>query len=418
MGNDLRGRARRTKPRSQDGDCITPRTELLDKGLTEVAVQTKSATLFVFVKVWDLATRLFHWLLVAAVSTALVTGFLAPEWFMKVHAWAGYVIVALIVFRLVWGLCGPEYSRIAALFRATSGIGEYLKGLLLLRPAHHAGHNPAGAAMILVLMLTLSGLVVSGLMVLGGEEKQGPLAGLLTFSTGEVMAGWHSWLAVALCVMVLAHVAGVAAESLLLKAPLVRAMITGWILLPADVIPTTQRPARPILATVLLAGAGGIIGMGLALAGRLPPLGVPSMPVNSAYQSECGSCHWPFHPSLLPRASWATLMAGLSDHFGEDASLPKTFTASIAAYLEAYAAEAWDTEAGNAMRIVSNADPLRITASPFWIAKHRGVADRTFAAAPVKGRSNCIACHADATTGMFADQAIRATPQTRKGIDQ
>ena len=59
------------------------------------------------------------------------------------------------------------------------------------------------------------------------------------------MAGWHSWLAVALCVMVVAHVAGVAAESLLLKAPLVRAMITGWILLPADVIPTNSAPSPP-----------------------------------------------------------------------------------------------------------------------------------------------------------------------------
>jgi hypothetical protein len=104
--------------------------------------------------------------------------------------------------------------------------------------------------------------------------------------------------------------------------------------------------------------------------------------------------------------------------FGEDASLSETATAEIAAYLGAYAAEAWDTEAGHALRVVSDADPLRITASPFWRAKHRGIAEATFAAAPVKSRSNCIACHRDAATGLFADQAIRATPQTMKGVDQ
>ena len=59
--------------------------------------------------VWDLPTRLFHWLLVAAVAVALFTGFVAPEWWMGVHLAAGYLIVLLLVFRLVWGICGPEF---------------------------------------------------------------------------------------------------------------------------------------------------------------------------------------------------------------------------------------------------------------------------------------------------------------------
>jgi hypothetical protein len=272
--------------------------------------------------------------------------------------------------------------------------------------------------MILLLMGTLSGLVISGLLVLGGEEKQGPLAGLTSYATGQAAAGWHGWLAVALCAMILAHIAGVAAESFLLKAPLVRAMITGWLPLPPSANRGPQRGARPFTAAALLAGGAGLIGGGLIVAARLPPMGVPAMAVNATYQSECGGCHWPFHPSLLPRASWAKVVAGLGDHFGEDASLSEKAATEIAAYLDAYAAEAWDTEAGHALRIVSDADPLRITASPFWRAKHRGIEDTTFAAAPVQSRSNCIACHSDAATGLFADQAIRATPQTTKGIDQ
>ena len=73
------------------------------------------------VYVWDLPTRLFHWLLVGAVLVALLTGFVAPESWMGVHLAAGYLIVALLVFRLIWGVFGPEYSRISSMVRATAG---------------------------------------------------------------------------------------------------------------------------------------------------------------------------------------------------------------------------------------------------------------------------------------------------------
>lgn len=66
------------------------------------------------VRVWDGPTRLFHWALVAAVTTASITGYLAPEWWMGVHTWSGYVIVLLLVFRLVWAVFGSEYSHIAS----------------------------------------------------------------------------------------------------------------------------------------------------------------------------------------------------------------------------------------------------------------------------------------------------------------
>lgn len=67
------------------------------------------------VRVWDLPIRLFHWVLVVAVAIATLTGYVSPEWWMGVHLWAGYVIVLLLVFRLVWGCLAPNTAALRAL---------------------------------------------------------------------------------------------------------------------------------------------------------------------------------------------------------------------------------------------------------------------------------------------------------------
>ena len=379
-------------------------------------VQTSASVHLVYV--WDLPTRLFHWLLVGAVLVALLTGFVAPDSWMGVHLAAGYLIVALLVFRLIWGVFGPEYSRISSMVRATRRLPEHLRGLLLLRPRHHLGHNPAGSLMIFALFGVLTGLVVTGLLVQGGEEKQGPLAGLVRYAVGHGAKGFHEALVWLLLAMVGGHVAGVLLESLLLRSPLVRAMITGWIPLPAGTAaPEHARIARPATALACLAAFAASAALAIGWLSRLPPLGIPVMPVDQAWVAECGGCHQPFHPSLLPRASWAALMNGLDDHFGEDASLPEAKARPIAAFLNSYAAEAWDAEAARRFAVVSAAEPLRITATPFWVAKHAELPPERFSAPAVRSKANCSACHTDAASGRFDDQAIRLPQPTAPGAN-
>lgn len=369
------------------------------------------------VYVWDLATRLFHWLLVAMVAVALFTGFVAPEWWMGVHLAAGYAIVLLLVFRLVWGVFGPEYARIASLVRASRWLREYLRDLLLLRPPHYIGHNPAGAVMIFALFSVLTALVVTGLMVQGGEEKQGPLAGVIGYATGNGAKEVHEILVFVLLAMVTGHIAGVIVEGWLQQAPLIRGMITGWMPLPTDVPAPRLRRARPRPAAISLAVFAGVAALVLGLLSRLPPLGIPTMPANQAMQDECGACHWAYHPSLLPRDSWAAIMAGLSDHFGEDASLPAATAGEIAEFYQSYAAEAWDTEAARRFSNLAPGEPLRITATPYWVAKHDEVGDAQFASPAVKNKGNCIACHRDADSGRFDDQAIDIPPPPKTGAN-
>jgi len=356
--------------------------------------------------VWDLPTRVFHWLLVLCVATALITGFLAPEWWKGVHAVAGYGTVLLLVFRLIWGVFGGEYSRIASFVYSPRRTLEHLRGLLMLRPPHYMGHNPSGAAMIFALMAVLIALTTTGLIELGGEEKQGPLAGIVGYALGNGLKPVHRALAIVLIAMVTLHILGVAVEIAITRAPLIRAMITGWKPLPAGEPVPEPRSARPRAAAVALALVALPAAVVLGELSRLPPTGIPTLPANDLYAEECGACHAPFHPSLLPRSSWAGVMAGLSDHFGQDASLPHDEVQRIGAYLQTYAAEAWDTEAARRFAVIAADEPLRITATPYWRKKHARLDAAVFSRPAIGTRSNCSACHQDAATGRFDDQAI------------
>jgi len=366
------------------------------------------------VRVWDLPTRLFHWLLVASVSVAMLTGFVAPEWWLGLHTVAGYAVVLLLVFRFAWGLYGTEYARLVNLARATRYFGAYVRGLALLRPPHYVGHNPVGALMIFAFFAVFVGLGLTGLLVQAGEEKQGPLAGITSYTLGHGAKEVHEVLAIVALAMIAIHICGVAVESWLQNVNLTRGMIDGRMPVPAGFRLPTPRAARPIHATVVVFALAAASGAALYALSRMPPLGIPKMPELATYRSECGACHWPFHPSLLPRTSWDKLLATLDNHFGEDASLPDDQRTEIARHLDAYAAENWDTEAANRFRTVSPPDPTRITKSPYWIAKHRRIDPTTFRSTAVKGESNCAACHSDAETGRFDDQAIKVPSVTSK----
>lgn len=356
--------------------------------------------------VWDLPTRLFHWLLVLAVAVGALTGFFGPEWLLSLHAWFGYGLAALILFRLAWGFFGSEYSRIDSFAFPPRTVIRHLRDLVKGRAAHSVGHNPAGAAMIFALAGILTGILVTGLMALGGQEKQGVLADIVPYDLGHAAGEIHEILTILLLGMVALHVAGVIMESRRGPSNLIVAMITGRKRLPTDLAASPRRRARPIAAIAALVFAGALLGAGINALASLPMLGMHSLATNPTYNKECGACHYDFHPSLLPAASWAAMMSALDDHFGEDASLGDTARDDIATWLTDNAAESWDTEAANNFRVVSPAQPLRVTETRYWKRRHHDIPDAVFKTRPVGSRVNCIACHRDAHTGRFDDQSI------------
>jgi cytochrome b len=175
------------------------------------------------VYVWDLFVRLFHWTLVVGFTVAYFT-----EDPLIVHVWAGYVVGALIVARVVWGLIGPRYARFSDFVYGPVATLRYVRDLILLRSPRYLGHSPGGGAMVMLLLVFLAATVLTGLLVYGGEQQAGPLAGMLSKDTGEAIEEVHEVVANITLALVIAHIAAVALASFVHRENLVGAMITGY----------------------------------------------------------------------------------------------------------------------------------------------------------------------------------------------
>ena len=356
--------------------------------------------------VWDRGVRAFHWLLAAAVAGGAYTGFFDKRLALRLHLILGVAVMVLVAFRLVWGFLGGSYARFASFVPSPRALIEHLRRLGDPHPARHLGHNPLGALMVLGLLCVLAAIAATGTVALGGFLKQGPLAPFTSFATGQLLLQVHKALAILLVAMVVAHLAGVAFESWRQHENLVGAMLTGRkrVLPPAEqAAPVRPHPraAAAVLAATVAAG-----GAGVALLAARPGLGVPPARLDPTYVADCGACHMAYPPELLPAPSWSAIMADLSHHFGEDASLGPRDTAAIAAWLRANAATRWDTLPAHLFRTVDPAKPTLITATPAWRRLHRAIPAAVFRQQPVVSAANCGACHRDAASGRFAPQQI------------
>lgn len=163
--------------------------------------------------VWDLPTRVGHWLLVASFAVAWLTGE-SEEWRL-VHVAVGYTMLAVLAFRIFWGIAGTRYARFSSFMFTPRQAMDYLSGLLRGDKSHWVGHNPAGSYAIYLLILF--GLSAAG-------------SGWAAYSEigGEMMKEFHEVLASTMLGVVGLHVAGVVVSGLLHRENLVRSMINGY----------------------------------------------------------------------------------------------------------------------------------------------------------------------------------------------
>lgn len=180
------------------------------------------------VKVWDPLVRIFHWALVAAFTVAYVTD---DEDLLLTHAWAGYVVIGLLLFRLVWGFAGTVHARFSDFIYAPSLVISFMRDTFQGKAKRYLGHNPAGGWMILLLLLMLALISMTGLLLYGADQHAGPLAGLMAGTgkdTEALLEDLHEFFANLTVFLVVVHLAGVVMESVLNKENLARAMVTGY----------------------------------------------------------------------------------------------------------------------------------------------------------------------------------------------
>lgn len=358
------------------------------------------------VSVWSREVRLFHWSLAVTVTASLLTGFLAPITWLRLHLIAGTTIAALLYFRVVWGLLGGRYGRFRSFIYPPDAVVRHVRAMRSGRTAGHAGHNPLGALMVFGFLFVLTAMTASGVIALGGVVKQGPLAAFTPYTSGATALAIHYPLAIALAAMVGLHLCGVTLESVLSRENLVRAMVTGRKMVALGGAHSNISPRRRLAFIIVVAGlcVGAAAIDGLA---RLPPRGVPPATLDPTWAEQCGACHFAYPPSLAPAWVWNGIFADLKHHYGNsDASMSPQLVGQLRAYADANSAEHWDTLPAHVFRTRDPADPGRITATPFWKQIHAGIPQAEFDKDAVGSRAACNACHADAETGRFAPQAI------------
>ena len=203
---------------------------------------------------WDLPTRLFHWLLVALVAGAYLTERL--NW-MGWHVRIGESILALVTFRLLWGLAGSETARFRSFLASPAAALRHLRRMVRHEPDSQVGHNPAGGWMVLLLLALLLAEALTGIYINNDIANQGPLTDWVPASVANGIMDLHSLLWDALLAAVALHVAAIVFYAVR-GDNLLWPMLTGRKRL-APGIPAPRR-APVWLALVLLAG-GAIVAM-------------------------------------------------------------------------------------------------------------------------------------------------------------
>jgi cytochrome b len=211
------------------------------------------------VRVWDLPTRVFHWVLAVCVVASVVSAQIGGN-AMAWHFRLGYVVFTLLAFRILWGLVGGHWSRFANFIYAPATVLRYLRGRSGEHEHHEVGHNPLGAFSVFGLLALLALQVGTGLFADDEIASSGPLVKFVSGATSLALTKWHSqfgqWLIIAL---VLLHVAAIVYYLLKKQRNLVRPMLTGDKPLPASVPASVDTPGSRALAAVLLGACAALV---------------------------------------------------------------------------------------------------------------------------------------------------------------
>ncbi len=361
------------------------------------------------VRIWDLPVRLFHWLFAASCTVAWLSG--DDPRFTDLHLYAGYLAAGLVIFRLVWGLIGGRYARFRQFVRGPVVVFNHFHQLFDSSNRHESGHNPAGGWAIVVMLGLVSMLVITGLVVLGGEEGTGPLAGLFDIGQGVAVHWWHELLAWILLSVVVLHLTAVVLVSRLQRQNLPLTMITGIkTAAPDEAELHNAHTTGTILLLACLIFSALWFYPYLQASEERPYLPFVDAQLNHStqWQENCGECHLAYHPSLLPIRSWHRLLEEQHDHFGEDLFLTPDTVAALFEYAKGNSAEQVSRELSwrTLRSLAADTTPLRITELSYWREVHRDIDASAWEHSSVSGKFNCGACHRDARQGGFMNSAM------------
>jgi cytochrome b len=215
---------------------------------------SESQTPLQSVKVWDLPTRLFHWILVALLIAQWLTA--ENSGTMDWHVRGGYAVLALVLFRLIWGIMGSETARFSHFMRGPGATLGYFMALLRGESPHYLGHNPMGGWSIAMLLILLLIQAVTGLFANDDILIEGPLYSSVSKDTSDWLTTIHRLNFNLLLAMIAVHLAAVLFYLLVKRENLIHPMLSGRKHLAPGSVVAAPRMVNPWLGLAALAIAG------------------------------------------------------------------------------------------------------------------------------------------------------------------
>lgn len=195
--------------------------------MTSAASNPNATPVTAAVRVWDLPTRVFHWLLVLCVIGLVATGKIGGN-ALNAHMWLAYTVFALLGFRLVWGFVGGRWSRFTSFVHGPGTVLRYLRGGSRPGEHHDVGHNPLGAGSVIAMLLVLAAQVATGLVIDDEIAITGPLYKFVSSGVATQATAWHKgpgqWL---IFILVGLHVAAILFYRFARRTDLIGPMLRG-----------------------------------------------------------------------------------------------------------------------------------------------------------------------------------------------
>ncbi len=367
--------------------------------------------------VWPIGTRIIHWMMALSFTTAFITSFY--EHLLHDHVALGFIFLTIIIYRIIWGIIGPQYATFNTFKLRPSQLKHYFVEKVQNRWRKiPAGHNPASSWFTVWALVVGTVIVVSGLLLYGIQEAKGLFRFLNSDYTEYmgILAWVHKYASYLFAAWVVIHITGVMIEQFWHKTGMVFAMITGYKRTEGE--DTKVKSSLSFFAYTMIFIAIGtyffIVSSNYNFLTLQKYTNINYEEMHPVFYNECGDCHKVYPPYMLPKRSWEKIMAGLDNHRGEEiteANITKSQQASILEFLTQNAAETSKREAAvKVMNSLGERRPKSITKTPYWRETHKDIPKSVYKQKKIKDKSNCTACHKDFEHGNLDDMNIIYRP--------
>jgi len=367
--------------------------------------------------VWPIYTRIIHWLIAFSFTFAFI--FSLQENLLNLHVAVGIIFGLMLVYRIIWGFVGTRYARLNTLKLSPPALKHYFVEKVTNRWREiPAGHNPASSWFTIIVLVFGSIISITGLLLYGIQEGKGYLGFLNNeyYMHIDILFDIHIYSAYFLLVWAIIHISGVLVEQFYHKTNMVFAMITGYKKAKGEDSKVGKYKSGLTYIFLFIS----VLVFFVSVDGRNNPFVVSKYEQHDykhesfTYYTECGACHKPYPPFMLPKSSWKRIRGGLSNHFGDEISpdmkkgenrISLNDQTVIFNYL--YKNSADDSTREISVKVMQSLNGARgrksITKIQYWKDAHASIPAHIFKSPKVKRKANCFACHKNFEKGMLED---------------